>query len=343
MGTLEPLSPREAVRLYLDHREPEVSEKTLQNQRYRLSNFVDWAEETTLDNLNSLTGRHLHQYRTHRSQSIKKVTLVNELRTLQKFLEFAATIDAVEEGMRERVLIPDISKEEEARDDELDDERAKAILEYLERFRYASRDHVILALLWHAGIRLGTLRAIDVDDFDAAARCIDIRHRPETGTPLKNGLAAERSVAVSEHYCQVIEDFLEYHRIEATDDHGREPLITSEQGRLSIGAVRATVYRLTQPCVVQECPHDKDPKTCEYRDYDRVSQCPSSVSPHAVRRGSITAHLRRGAPQRVVEDRANVSDEVLEQHYDERTDREKMEARRDWVERVGGYDSSPKK
>lgn len=339
MGNLEPISPREAVNLYLDHRKPEVSEKTLQNQRYRLKNFVEWAEEVGLDNLNTLSGRHIHEYRTHRSQRVKKVTLVNGLRTLQKFLEFAATIDAVEEGMRERVLIPNISAEEEASDVELDEDRASEILSYLEKFRYASREHVIIALLWHAGIRLGTLRAIDVDDYDSVAQCIDVRHRPETDTPLKNGLAAERSIAVSAHYCEVIDDFIEHLRIKTTDDYGREPLITSNHGRLSTGAIRTTVYRLTQPCVVQECPDDKEPSTCEYREYNRVSECPSSVSPHAIRRGSITAHLRRGAPQRVVEGRANVSDEILEQHYDERTDREKMEARRDWVEQVGDQDS----
>jgi hypothetical protein len=38
-GDLDPLPPVEAVNLYLDHREPDVSKKTVQNQRYRLNSF----------------------------------------------------------------------------------------------------------------------------------------------------------------------------------------------------------------------------------------------------------------------------------------------------------------
>ncbi|MFD1643226.1 hypothetical protein [Halohasta litorea] len=92
------------------------------------------------------------------------------------------------------------------------------------------------------------------------------------------------------------------------------------------------VNRVTQPCFVGECPHDEDPDICEYRHYENLANCPSSRSPHTIRRGSITHHLRRGAPQVVVEGRCNVSADVLEKHYDERSDREKMEARREWLD-----------
>jgi len=37
--------------------------------------------------------------------------------------------------------------------------------------------------------------------------------------------------------------------------------------------------------------------------------------------------LRDGTPGNVVSDRSNVSDDVLEQHYDRRTERERMEIR----------------
>lgn len=64
---------------------------------------------------------------------------------------------------------------------------------------------------------------------------------------------------------------------------------------------------------------------------DHASKCPSSRSPHALRRGSITHHLREGTPEKVVSDRMNVSSDILERHYDRRSEREKMESRREFL------------
>lgn len=331
-GQLEPLAPSESLELYIDHRKPDLSEKSVQNNRYRLRKFVAWCEKEEIENLNHLTGRDLHRYRSWRSKAVKTVTLVNELRTLKVFLEFCDSIDAVEPGIREKVLIPSLSKGEEAKDVHIKPDRAENILDYLNRFEYASRNHVILAILWHTGIRLGTLRALDVSDFDTEEPCLEVRHRPESETPLKNGDAAERSVHVGDHYRAVLSDYIDHHRHSVTDDYGREPLITSEYGRLSEGAVRTAVYRMTQPCQVGECPHDRKPAECEATNYANVSECPSSLSPHAIRRGSITVHLREGTPTEVVSDRMNVSAAVLDQHYDERSEREKMRVRRELLE-----------
>lgn len=329
--SLESLSPEEAVELYLEHREAELSEKTLINQRYRLNSFVEWCEEYGLTDLNDLSGRDLHRFRTWRATDINGVTLRGILATIRVFLEFCAGIDAVEPGLRERVKLPEIDDDEAARDIKIEEDRAKAILDYLDRFRYASRDHVILALLWHTGIRLGSLRAFDVTDFDREDRCIKLRHRPKTGTPLKNGKSAERTIAVGSHYAQVLTDYLEHHRYDVKDQYGRQPLLTSKQGRLSATPIRVAVYMLTRPCIVGGCPHDRDPDSCEFLTRKRASEYPSSLSPHGVRRGSITKHLRDGTPEEVVSDRMNVSGDVLDQHYDRRTEREKMEVRREFI------------
>ena len=331
---LEPTTPAKAVEWYLAEREPEVSEKTLQNQRYRLEQFLAFCSDHEIDGMNRLTGRDIHRFRVWASQDIEKVTLRGYLQTFRVFLEFCAAIDAVEPGLRERVQIPNVEPEDEARNVHLSADRAEAILENLERFAYASRDHVITAILWHTGIRLGTLRAFDVGDFDRDAQCLDVCHRPETGTSLKNKKAAERSIAIGPHYCEVLKDYIAHNRENVTDDHGRRPLITSSRGRLSEGSIRETIYRVTQPCDYGECPHDKDPMTCEYRQHSQRAGCPSSRSPHGIRRGSITNHLRTGSPQEVVSDRANVSGDILNQHYDERTEREKMEIRREFIEEV---------
>jgi site-specific recombinase XerD len=335
---LEPIPPAEAVNLYLNHREPELSEKTLENQRYRLRSFIRFCEEHGIESMHELTGRDLHRFRVWRRngegedyEPVKVVTLHGVLSTLRTFLEFCANIDAVDDGFREKVKLPEVDRTDEAKDRLLNTDRAQSILHYMDRYRYASREHVIFAILWHTGIRVGTLRALDVQDFDPENRCLDVQHRPKTDTPLKNGEAARRSIAVGERYCQVIQDYIDHHRHDVTDEYNREPLITSSQGRLTQTPIRRIVYRWTQPCRMGECPHDKDPKTCEWTQRDELSKCPSARSPHDIRRGSITRQLRDGTPEEIVSERSNASEDVLDQHYDERSEREKMELRREFV------------
>lgn len=338
VSNLESLHPEKAVEMYLESRSADVSEKTLMNHRYRLTRFVEWCDEMSIESMTEITGRKIHEYRFWRSEQVKAVTLVNELRTFQKFLEFCAAVDAVPPGMRERVLIPDLKAGEGVRDVHLEPDRAKEILDYLDRFEYAARSHVVLALLWHTGMRLGTLRAIDVDDYDRDVEVIDICNRPETGTRLKNGEPAERSINVSSYYCEVLDDYIKHNRPDVTDKFGRNPLIASNQGRLTASPIRRMVQKVTQPCHIGPCPHDKDPETCEWRERDHLSECPSSRSPHSIRRGSITHHLRNGTPQQIVQERADVSADILEEHYDERTEREKAAARREWLQDTIGDD-----
>nr|WP_272931348.1 site-specific integrase [Halobacterium noricense] len=332
---MEPLTPQEAVRMYLEHRKPELSEKSLQNHQYRLDTLVEFCDEHDIENLNELSGRDLHRYRTWRSRDgISTMTLRTHLATLRVFLEFAASVDAVTPGLREKVVLPEVSREEESRDVKLSESRGEVVLDHLDQFEYASRDHVIFGLLWHTGIRLGTLRAFDVSDWDPDAPCLRVRHRPETETPLKNGEAAERAIAVGDYYAGVIDDYVQYNRQESRDDHDRHPLITSRYGRLSENAIRTTIYRWTRPCEVGTCPHERDPETCDAMESDQASRCPSSRSPHGIRRGALTRMLRDGTPEQVVSDRSDVSGDVLEQHYDQRTERERMELRKEFLDEL---------
>ncbi|MFB6187897.1 MAG: site-specific integrase, partial [Halobacteriaceae archaeon] len=66
----------------------------------------------------------------------------------------------------------------------------------------------------------------------------------------------------------------------------------------------------------------------------KASQCPSSKSPHAVRRGAATHWLNEDLPERVVSDRANMSPEILRKHYDRRSPRDRMEQRRGYLDNI---------
>jgi integrase len=142
-------------------------------------------------------------------------------------------------------------------------------------------------------------------------------------------------VALSDQLCTLIDDWLNNQRPGVTDDYDRRPLLASRQGRAQKTTLRCYVYQWSRPCAVgNECPHDRDPEDCEAVGYRAASKCPSSVSPHAIRRGSITHSLNNDMPDKVVSDRANVSQAVIDQHYDRRTEREKMEQRRDYLDNL---------
>jgi len=87
--------------------------------------------------------------------------------------------------------------------------------------------------------------------------------------------------------------------------------------------------RALHPCTYAECPHGRTPEECEARGKNaKLAECPSARSPHAVRRGAITNHLNEETAPETVSERMDVSLDVLYEHYDARTEREKMAVRR---------------
>ncbi|WP_436936410.1 tyrosine-type recombinase/integrase [Halovenus marina] len=322
------------MQLYLQHREGEVSDQTLQSHRYRIEPFVEWCESEGIFNLNDLTGRNLHSYRVYRREEddLKPVTLQGQLSTLRVFLKFCASVDAVPEGLREKILLPKVAPENQASKTTLEPDRADQILEYLETYKFAGRSHVLMTLLWKTGVRMGSIRAIDLADFDFSEPAVEIVHRPEQDTPLKNQERGERWVALRSYTADLIEKYIKGPRIDGRDEYDREPLLTTPQGRVSRSCIRDTVYVLTRPCKYGECPHEGyDPETCEATDRTFASKCPSSRSPHDVRSGAITSHLLDEVPVEVVSGRMDVTQSVLDRHYDRRSEREKMEQRRKFI------------
>jgi integrase len=184
---------------------------------------------------------------------------------------------------------------------------------------------VLFGILWEAGLRIGAVRALDVGDVAFEEERLNLVHRPDQGTTLKNGPGGERLVALSSELTGVLRDHVERMRHEVTDEYDREPLITSDQGRLARSSIWRVVYKVTAPCYRNEpCP------ACVGMD----GKCGESVSPHAVRRGSITHYLANDVPVEIVSDRMNVSRKVLDKHYDQRTEKVKLEQRRNYLDNV---------
>jgi len=141
----------------------------------------------------------------------------------------------------------------------IDSETSAQILQYLQKYEYGTLKHTVFSLLWDTGFRVGTLRAVDLGDYHSEKQFIEVEHRAETGTPLKNKYGAEREVNLHEWVCDVIDDYVEMYRHDITDDHGREPLITTEQGRPVRSNIRGHINSHDAPCVYAgRCPHDRD-------------------------------------------------------------------------------------
>ena len=333
--SLEPIDPETALELYLADKENDLAEASLEAHEYRLNHFVRWCNQQDITNLNTLTGRQLHRYRLWRRDdgNLSKVAEKTQMDTVRVFIRWLESIDGVEQDLSEKVLSPSITPDENSRDVMLDTDRATEVLAYLEKFEYATIEHVAIALMWHTMMRVGGVHALDVEDYDPDEQYLEVRHRPDTGTPIKNKGDGERLVALSDQICEVLDDWIANQRPDVEDAYGRQPLLTSRQGRAKRTTLRDYVYRWSRPCAVgNECPHERHPEDCEATEHGSASKCPSSVSPHAIRRGSITHSLNNDMPDKIVSDRANVSQAVIDQHYDRRSEREKMEQRRDYLD-----------
>lgn len=318
-----------AVERYLKEKKPDVSESTLYNNSCALNRFLEFCENEEITQMSEIDSFHVSDFKLHRREEddVNEVTVYNNLCVLRVFLRWAESMGLVETELAEKMILPN---PDDARDEKIESDTADEILEYLNKFEYATLRHVLFALLWDSGFRLGTVRAIDVDDFHSEDEYVSLQHRPETGTPLKNGEGAEREVNLHDWVCEVIDDYLETNRESVEDEHGRRPLLTTRHGRAHKTNLRAHINALTRPChYTGECPHDRNQDTCEGTEYNQSQRCPSSVSPHPIRRSAITAWLNEGHRKELISDRMDVSTDTLDKHYDARTESEKRQLRRD--------------
>lgn len=328
----EPLSPQGGVERYLAHREGYLSDSTLETYSYSLSHFVDWCEEVGVEELAELTGRHLDAYERHQRQQVAKTTVRNRMKDFRMAVRYWERIGAVEEDLSEKVPVRYPDKREEVSDDTLFFEDVVPLLRWYGRDGHAgSLFHALLELMWNTGARLGGIRALDLRDFYPEKEVVWFRDRPGMDTPLKNGKDGERVVSISSRVVAALETYISEHRNDVNDDYGRSPLFTSKVGRPATGTFRQWTYRLTQPCIYGECPHNRDPETCEATERQHESKCPSSKSTHPVRKGSISWQLSNRVPKSVVRVRCDASEEVIERHYDMRSDIDRALDRRESV------------
>lgn len=325
------LTPADAVERWLDQQRASKARSTVRDYGYRLTQFVEWCQEQGIESIRELDSWQLDSYATARqTHGIRTITLSNELKTLRQFLAYCERIEVAPEGLSEKVEPPTVSQSEEVSETKLGGEDGEAMLAaYRDHDRWrATKHHVLLELMWNIGARMGAVRALDRDDFDADDSTVVFQHRPRSDTPLKNDEKSERIVGLPPAATAVVEEYIRGPRPHVTDEHGREPLLATTQGRPHRSTLRQWTYYGTLPCRWTSCPHGKQPDSCEWMAQRRAGECPSRLNPHAVHTGSLTWQRSRGIPIEVVARRADVTPEVIRKHYDHPNEREAFEKRR---------------
>ena len=331
---LRDVPPSEALQMYLAQKKQDCSKNTVNSHASRLSFFTEWCDTEGIEHLHELDGYDLQRYRLDRfggDDDYSDYTIKGQLHTLRVFIRYCESIEAVEQGLSEKVQVPGEVAGTSQRGKVIEHDRAIQILQYLDKYEYATQTHVCCHLMWYCAIRVGTVHSIDVGDLDLDEGQIRIRHRPSEDTRLKNGTEAERVISIRPETVSLLSDYIDTHRDEVKDEHGRRPLVTTKHGRAARKTIRNWSYGATRPCLLSgDCPHDTTPEECDAaRNVNKAHACPDAESTHAWRRGSISWHLREGTSKTVVGDRANVSTGVLEKHYSTLSEEEKAEVRRE--------------
>lgn len=331
----EDLTVDEAVQQYLRRLRRDKTESSVRTYRLDLRQFQQWCRAEGIERVDELTGYDFELYQDKRAAELAPTSLEKQMLLLKRFISFCEDIEAVEQGLHEKVHIPRASPDERVREEKLETDDARRLLFHFRNRTnglYGTKWHAILEVAWHTGARIGGLRALDLQDFDAKDRVLEFRHRPKTDTPLKNKLNGERDVGILPEVADAVQTYVGEHRHNHNDQYGRAPLFTarSKNGRCSTTTIRGWLYQATQPCWYHDdpCPHERARDSCEWTRASLGGSCPSSRSPHAIRTGSITFHRDRGFDADDVSRRVNASLRTIQRHYDLPGRRDELEERR---------------
>ncbi|MUV86996.1 tyrosine-type recombinase/integrase [Natronomonas sp. CBA1123] len=328
-------SIRQAIDRFIKRRKTEMTDRTIRSDASRLADFADWCADRDVTMMDELSPWLLDEYDLElRDRDLAAITIKSKLTTIRVFLKYCARTDLVEDDLPDSIDVPTLEAAEESSDERLEAEDAQASLSFFRDSKayFGVPMHAFLELAWHTGARIGSIRGLDLGDYDADEQFVHFRHRPSEGTPLKNKHEGERLVGLTDAVCAALDTYIARERSDKRDEKGRAPLFCGRQGRPSFSTFRYWSYQATQPCLWTECPHGRRRATCEYTERNHASKCPSSRSPHRIRTGSITWQLNRGLDIETVATRVNANADTIRRYYDAATQTEEFEERRRDVE-----------
>ena len=309
----------ESVDLFINRNRPNWKGETARTYRKSLDTFEAYAEAAGLDTLSDLERWTVGDYTDHLlAKDYSKATVQSKQKQARRWLKWLESQGYLQLGLHLAIEPIHLEDYEQTSSDVLPPAAIRELLAYYRgetRWR-ATRRHALLEVIAHTGARRSCVRALDVEDYDPEARTLRFINRPETGTRLKNGRAHQRKVVLAPEPNAVLAAYVERDRHRVHDEGGRRPLFASSRGRPTKSTITNWCYQATEPCVMRTCPHGRERHTCAWTEQSMASQCPSSKSPHPVRRGSITWQLNIGREIDAVADRAATTPDVIRRYYD---------------------------
>jgi integrase len=336
---------------FLEERKVDKAASTYYNNKGHLEHFRGWCVTADISTMTELSPHSLLRYKLilKKDDTKNRTTVGNYFSSIRTFFTWANKYGYCDDNIPTAMESDEFSKSGNPRTRMIPDEQAHAALQYMEKFRYATNYHTIFTILWHTGCRRAALCGLDKEDWKPVTErkhgeygLLDFNHRPDTDTPLKNDEGGEREVMIWPEYGEVIQDYIDTHRKNKTDEYGREPLLTSKKGRYKPNSIQPVVNAMTRPCKIGlDCPEGRDPDECEAAYFDHAARCPDSYSPHPLRRAAITHHLEeKNWTYEGASGRFDVSVDVLKKHYDQSTKEGRRRTRASMFFENGGHDEA---
>ncbi len=320
------VSPENAVKDYLEDKGEEVRDSTVNNYHKHLKFFITWTEKVGLYSMHEISGYDFRQFKTWRKidgneadGDLSPRTQKDAQKVLKQFIKWCEQTDYVKDNLSKKVRIPRVTTH---RDEQvLDIYSIRKMVEYAEKYHYASTKHVACLLFAETGARPVDIRALDTTHYgiENGDYILKFEDDPENGIRLKNGSSGEREIHISPHCYEVLNDYIEHNRKDVVDQYGREPLLVPRTGRIATSTLRKYVYELTRPCKIEGlCPGGLDPDSCPGVS-EHAHKCKDNVSPKAIRKGVITNLLKKGFEPDYVSERCDACPRVIERYYNQMT------------------------
>jgi hypothetical protein len=159
---LREVSVQRAAERFKKWAKDEYQPSTYENHCTTVNQFVAWLSGTDYA-LTEIDGWALGEYRDWlREQDYANVTRKQYLSQLRVFLRWASRRNVMRDGLDDKVELPDLSHDDVRSDTSIGPDRVQRILDYIDRYQRASREHTIVLPLFRTGARLGAIRGVDL-------------------------------------------------------------------------------------------------------------------------------------------------------------------------------------